>query len=98
MAQPGEPLLTFGSVRDGKVEVTQKRFFLNPKDADDQAQSWVLPICMKSSADQPDCPILSANSQELRAPAHQFSMAMPAEGLLSQPLRQRRLSTAAAPG
>jgi aminopeptidase N len=68
VAQPGEPLLTFGSVRDGSVEVTQKRFFLNPKDADAQTQTWVLPVCMKSSADQPGCPILSADSQQLQAP------------------------------
>ncbi len=38
VVQPGEPLLTFGSVHDGNVEVTQKRFFLNPKDAEDQAR------------------------------------------------------------
>jgi aminopeptidase N len=71
VAQPGEPLLSFGSVRDGKVEVTQKRFFLNPKDseAEDQTQTWVLPVCLKTSGDQPGCPILSANTQQLQAPA-----------------------------
>ena len=45
VVQPGEPLLTFGSKHNGKVEVTQKRFFLNPKDAEDQqtdqTQRWV---------------------------------------------------------
>jgi aminopeptidase N len=74
VAQPGEPLLSFGSVRGGKVEVTQKRFFLNPKDAEDakqaedQTQTWVLPVCIKSSGDRPGCPILSANTQPLQAP------------------------------
>ena len=72
VVQPGEPLLTFGPKHNGSVEVTQKRFFLNPKDAEDQqtdqAQSWVLPVCMKSAADRPDCPILDANSQQLPAP------------------------------
>jgi aminopeptidase N len=75
VAQPGEPLLSFGSVRDGKVEVTQNRFFLNPRDvedakkADDQTQTWVLPVCIKSSGDRPDCPILSDHTQQLQAPA-----------------------------
>ena len=68
VAQPGEPLLTFGNVRDGRVEVTQKRFFLNPKDAEDQTQSWVLPVCLKGTGDQPDCPILSAHTQRLAVP------------------------------
>jgi aminopeptidase N len=68
VVQPGEPLLTFGSVHDGKVEVTQRRFFLNPKDAEDQTQAWVLPVCMKNDAGQPECPILSANKQRLQAP------------------------------
>jgi aminopeptidase N len=59
--------LSFGKVHDGTVEVTQKRFFLNPKDAEDQTQSWVLPVCMKNSADRLDCPVLSANTQRLEA-------------------------------
>jgi aminopeptidase N len=67
VVQPGEPLLSFGKVHDGTVEVTQKRFFLNPKDAGDQTQSWVLPVCMKNSADRLDCPVLSANTQRLEA-------------------------------
>ena len=67
VVQPGEPLLSFGKVHDGTVEVTQKRFFLNPKDAEDQTQSWVLPVCMKNSADRLDCPVLSANTQRLEA-------------------------------
>jgi aminopeptidase N len=69
VVQPGEPLLTFGSVRDGKVEVSQKRFFLNPKDAAAQAQTWVLPVCIKSGGDQPECPVMNAGTQQLPAPA-----------------------------
>jgi aminopeptidase N len=68
VTQPGEPLLTFGRVRDGSVEVTQKRFFLNPKESEDQQQTWTLPVCLKSSGDQSDCPILSAAAQRLQAP------------------------------
>ncbi len=69
VVQPGEPLLTFGGVHDGKVEVSQKRFFLNPKDATAQQQTWVLPVCLKSSAEQADCPIMKAGTQELQAPS-----------------------------
>jgi aminopeptidase N len=69
VVQPGEPLLTFGGVHDGKVEVSQKRFFLNPKDATAQEQSWVLPVCIKSAADQPECPIVKARTQQLQSPA-----------------------------
>ena len=68
VTQPGEPLLTFGGVRDGSVEVTQKRFFLNPRDTTDEEQTWVLPVCIKSSDDSPECPILSAKTQRLRVP------------------------------
>jgi aminopeptidase N len=68
VTQPGEPLLTFGRVHDGSVEVTQKRFFLNPKETGDQQQSWTLPVCLKSSAGQPDCAILSAAAQRLQVP------------------------------
>ncbi len=68
VTQPGEPLLTFGHVRNGSVSVTQKRFFLNPTAPGDEQQTWTLPVCIKSSADQPDCPILSARAQHLPAP------------------------------
>ncbi len=69
VVQPGEPLLTFGRAHDGKVEVSQKRFFLNPKDATGQQQTWVLPVCIKNAAGQPDCPIVKAATQQLQTPA-----------------------------
>jgi aminopeptidase N len=69
VVQPGEPLLTFSGVHDGKVEVSQKRFFLNPKETTAQEQTWVLPVCVKSAADQPECPIMKAGTQQLLAPA-----------------------------
>jgi aminopeptidase N len=68
VTQPGEPLLTFGRVSDGSVAVTQKRFFLNPKETEAQQQGWTLPVCMKTSGHQPDCPILSAGEQRLPVP------------------------------
>ena len=68
VTQPGEPLLTFGQVRNGSVSVTQKRFFLNPTAPGHEEQTWTLPVCTKSSADRADCPILSARAQQLPAP------------------------------
>jgi aminopeptidase N len=68
VTQPGEPLLTFGSMRDGRVEATQKRFFLNPRDTTEEEQTWVLPVCMKSSGNTPECPVLSAQTQRFQAP------------------------------
>src|SRR3984885_5806420 len=68
VTQHGEPLLIFGPVSGGTVDVTPKEFSLNPKEAEAQQQSWALPVCMKSRGDQSDCPILSARDQQLQAP------------------------------
>jgi aminopeptidase N len=68
VTQPGEPLLTFGSVHDGSVPVMQKRFFLNPQVTEDEEQTWILPVCLKTRADRPDCPILSARTQRMQTP------------------------------
>jgi aminopeptidase N len=50
------------------VDVSQKRLCLNPKDAAAQEQTWVLPVCIKTSGDQPDCPVVNAATQQLQAP------------------------------
>ena len=99
VTQPGEPLLTFGVVRDGSVKVTQKRFFLNPREKEDEQQSWTLPVCMKSSGDplwlpHPQC----RRATHAGAASGRFLRQRRRQGLLPQPLRQRRLSTTAAPG
>jgi aminopeptidase N len=70
--QPGEPLLTFGAVGDGRVPVTQSRFFLNPKVPADAHSLWTLPVCMTSKAAQPDCPVLNAAAATLPAPDAPF--------------------------
>ena len=49
VAQPGEPLLTFGEPANGKVSVAQKRFFLSPSIQPDPAQKWTLPVCFKTA-------------------------------------------------
>ena len=50
VAQPGAPLLTFGEPANGKVSVSQKRFFLSPGIQPDPAQKWTLPVCFKAGA------------------------------------------------
>jgi aminopeptidase N len=74
VTQPGAPLLTFSPVRDGKVQVVQNRFFLNPqaKSEESKTQSWFLPVCLKTSAGRPDCQILSEPTQSLQAPPAPF--------------------------
>lgn len=68
VAQPGEPLLSFGAVNGGKVEVTQQRFFLNPKVAPSPGASWLLPVCLKRSGQNADCQIVSGPKQTLQVP------------------------------
>jgi aminopeptidase N len=70
VAQPGEPLLTFARARGGKVEVQQQRFFLNPQSKSEGVtpQSWFLPVCLKTGADSPDCPVLGGSEQSLKVP------------------------------
>ena len=67
VAQPGEPILTFGAPADGKVSVEQKRFFLSPSIKPDPAQKWTLPVCFKT-ADAQDCELVTPrNFQRERA-------------------------------
>ena len=49
VAQPGEPLLTFGEPANGKVAVAQKRFFLSPSIQPDPEQKWTMPVCFKTA-------------------------------------------------
>ncbi|MGD0546219.1 MAG: M1 family metallopeptidase [Terracidiphilus sp.] len=59
IAQPGEPQLTFGEPHDGKIAVSQKRFFLSPSIKPHPAQKWTIPICFKSAEGQ-ECHVLSS--------------------------------------
>jgi aminopeptidase N/puromycin-sensitive aminopeptidase len=68
VAQPGEPLLTFGEPKNGKVEVSQKRFFLSPSIQPDPQQKWTIPVCFKTPDGQ-DCQLLSALDSSLKVPA-----------------------------
>jgi len=68
VAQPGEPLLTFGEAKDGKVEVSQKRFFLSPSIQPDPKQKWTIPVCFKTTSGQ-DCQLLTPSDSSLKIPA-----------------------------
>jgi aminopeptidase N/puromycin-sensitive aminopeptidase len=72
VSQPGEPLLTFERANNGKVTVSQERFFLDPKDATGEDQVWTVPVCFKSEGKATDCEILQSNQQELPTPAAPF--------------------------
>jgi aminopeptidase N/puromycin-sensitive aminopeptidase len=69
VAQPGEPILTFGDPVGGKVAVSQKRFFLSPSIEPDPSQKWTIPVCFKTGADKEDCQLLPPELTTLPAPA-----------------------------
>jgi aminopeptidase N/puromycin-sensitive aminopeptidase len=68
VVQPGEPLLTFGEAKNGKVEVSQKRFFLSPSIQPDPKQKWTIPVCFKTASGQ-DCQLLMPSDSTLKIPA-----------------------------
>jgi aminopeptidase N len=68
VAQPGEPLLTFGEPAGGKVSVAQKRFFLSPSFTPDPAQKWTIPVCFKAGTDTQKCEVLTPADSSLSTP------------------------------
>ena len=69
VAQPGEPLMTFGEPAGGRVPVSQRRFFLSPSIQPDAAQKWTIPVCFKTGSDKQDCEVLSPDDASLKVPA-----------------------------
>ncbi len=67
VAQPGEPLLTFSAITDGKVSVEQRRFFLGPSITSDPAQKWTIPVCLRT-AEGPTCDLLTPETSGLPPP------------------------------
>ncbi len=70
--QPGEPLLTFAEPQAGKVKVTERRFYLNPKLHASTPQTWTTPVCLRTelqpketAAGTADCPLLKTAQGEL---------------------------------
>jgi aminopeptidase N/puromycin-sensitive aminopeptidase len=68
VAQPGEPILTFGVPSNGGVSVSQKRFFLSPSIQPDPAQKWTLPVCFKAEKSL-NCQVLTPEDAFLKLPA-----------------------------
>ena len=70
--QPGVPGLTFAEPANGKVEVTQQRFFLSPSSKGNGQETWSIPVCFKTADERSDCEVLSSTKQALTAPAASF--------------------------
>jgi aminopeptidase N/puromycin-sensitive aminopeptidase len=68
VAQPGAPILTFGSPAGGKVPVAQQRFFLSPSIQPNPAQKWTLPVCFKTGSDRQDCQVLTPADSTIKVP------------------------------
>ena len=68
VAQPGEPVITFGQPAGGKVGVGQKRFFLSPKAQPDLSQKWTVPVCFKTDAGSQNCELLTPSTTALKVP------------------------------
>ncbi|HEX3438252.1 MAG TPA: M1 family aminopeptidase [Pseudacidobacterium sp.] len=75
VAQPGEPILTFGNPQGSSVAVSQQRFFLSPSVKAEHAQSWTVPVCMKASGEKNDCEVLPSAQESLKTPQSQFFFA-----------------------
>ena len=67
VAQPGAPILSFGTPADGRVSVEQKRFFLSPGMEPNPEQKWTLPVCFKT-ADALDCELATPETAGLKVP------------------------------
>ena len=70
ITEPGVPLLTFGKEANGAVQVTQGRFFLNPKTAPQETgdQVWTIPVCFKTEGTQRECELVTGKQATLKVP------------------------------
>jgi aminopeptidase N len=67
VAQPGEPILSFGEPANGEVEVHQARFFLDARSDRGTGQQWTLPVCFKSSSGE-DCQLMTPARTSFKVP------------------------------
>jgi len=68
VAQPGAPILTLGEPANGRVAISQKRFYLSPNIQLPPEQKWTLPVCFKSSGNSDRCELLTPADASLKAP------------------------------
>ena len=66
--QAGVPLLTFGQPENGKVSVSQRRFYLSPSVRTDISQKWTLPVCFKTSDDKQACELVTPETTSINVP------------------------------
>jgi aminopeptidase N len=78
ITQQGEAILKFGAPANGKVPVTQSRFFLDSGEAAGAAQQWTLPVCFKTGEAEQDCQILAPGTG---SEGDRSALAIPATGL-----------------
>jgi aminopeptidase N/puromycin-sensitive aminopeptidase len=68
IAEPGEPMLSFNKPSRGKVEASQKRFFLNSTNQATTPQTWTIPVCFAEPDAEQKCDVMSSAEQRLAAP------------------------------
>ncbi len=79
--QPGYPLLSVRR-RGKRLDYSQRRFFLNPKDASDSKALWQVPACVKTggrSTTATTCALLSSEAGSIELPGARWADAS-AEG------------------
>ena len=69
IVQPGVPQVSFGKPVDGKVPVSQRRFYLSPSATSNLDQKWTLPICFNTAQSAQQCELLTPQTTELSVPA-----------------------------
>ncbi len=72
IAQPGEPLLTFGAPSGSDAPVAQQRFFLSPSMKAPEAQAWTVPVCVRSGSGAASCNLLTAASGQVPSGSGDF--------------------------
>lgn len=68
IAQPGEPVLTFGKPVNDTVSVSQMRFYLSPSIQPDPSQKWTLPVCFHTAAEDETCRLLTPDQTSVQVP------------------------------
>jgi aminopeptidase N len=68
VAEPGAPVLTFGTPSEDNVPVAQKRFYLSPSINADPVQKWTLPVCFRTTDSTQTCRLLTPSDTKLSVP------------------------------
>ncbi len=70
VVQPGVPLLTFGEPENGRVSVSQERFYLSPSIKPGEPQKWTIPVCLKTSTGERDCELVEPDTTSIKVPSN----------------------------